>query len=135
MRILLPLMLILNCWSLEVYSQTKESLRFDGLYQTETDGDSRSFLRFYEDGTVISVTSPSEAKDLITWFRKEDYNKPYHSKGKYEIRDKNIYFTTSSEDGTVVFQGTVTNGYTITLKIKSLINSHEHEETYYFIKL
>ena len=41
---------------IQAFSQTHKAVRFDGLYQSETDNNSRHFLRFYSDSTVISVT-------------------------------------------------------------------------------
>jgi len=107
-------------------------VRFDGLYQTETDSVEhyRSFLRFYADSTVISVTSTGEAKDIIKWLKK-----PYKDQGVYEIKNNNIRFSTTSSYGTVVYTGVINDEYKLTLKTKSLINGNESEEIFYFIKM
>ena len=113
-----------------VFSQSRVGLRFDGLYQSVSESDSRHFLRFYSDSTVISVTSTGEATDVIKWLKK-----PYDNQGKFEIKGNRIYFTTTSSYGTVVYEGLIDTEYKLILKVKSLINGHLSEELFYFIKL
>lgn len=130
------ILFFLAVFSLKAYSQTgiatqTGAVRFDGLYQTETDTVEhyRSFLRFYADSTVISVTSTGEAKDVIKWLKK-----PYKDQGIYEIKNNIIRFSTTSSYGTVVYTGILNDDYKLTLKTKSLINGNESEQTFYFIK-
>lgn len=128
-------LMTLFVFSISIYnvnSQTKSLIRFDGLYQSETEDNSREFLRFYDDGTVLSVISSINAKDLIKWFKKEK-NSNQFQKGKYEINDNKIYFTTTDKYGTVVYQGII-DEYKLTLKTKSLINNAESTSIFYFIK-
>ena len=134
MRVFLPLILIIIFKSFNVSSQTNEFIRFDGVYQSETQGDYRQFIRFYQDGTVITVSCTCEVKGIEAWFNKENLKDEDDSSGKYEIKETKIYFTSTSSYGTVVYYGTLTNEYTINLNIKSLINDYENQETYYFIK-
>ncbi len=116
---------------IQAFSQTHKAVRFDGLYQSETNNNSRHFLRFYSDSTVISVTSTGEATDVIKWLKK-----PFDDKGKYEIKGNKIYFTTSLSDfGTVVYEGVIYSEYKLQLKVKSLINGYVSENLFYFIKL
>lgn len=115
--------------AIQVFSQSSIEVRFDGLYQSGTNGDSRYFLRFYSDSTVISVTSTGQATDVIKWFKK-----PFNDQGKYEINGNKIYFTTTSSYGTVVYEGIIDSEYKITLTVISLINGHKSKEIYYFIK-
>lgn len=116
----------------QVFSQTQKAVRFDGLYQTETseESDRRHFLRFYADSTVISASSMGEATDIIIWLKK-----PFEIQGKFEIDVNKLYFTTTSSRGTIVYEGIIESEYRLTLKTKSLINGHESEKIYYFIKL
>jgi hypothetical protein len=128
-------LMIFFVFSISIYnvnSQTKSLIRFDGLYQSETEDNSREFLRFYDDGTVLSVISSSNAKDLIKWFKKDKHSNQFQ-KGKYEINNNNIYFTTTDKYGTVVYQGAI-DEYKLTLKTKSLINNAESTSIFYFIK-
>lgn len=118
--------------TIQVFSQTLK-VRYDGLYQTQTKGDSRDFLRFYSDNIVLSVGTRGEVRDLIKWFKKP-YNRPSDCRGKYEIINDKIYFTTTSSAGTVVYEGIIETKFKLRLKKKSLINGYEEEEVYYFIK-
>lgn len=120
------------------FSQRKPVVRFDGLYQTVSEIDSvgndttYNFLRFYPDGKVLSVTSRGNAHDLKKWFHLKTKNP---SVGMYEIKANRIYFSTTSNEGTVVYDGEIHDQYYLTLTIKSLINGYNHQEKYYFIKV
>ena len=118
--------------AIQVFSQTNMKVRFDGLYQTELNikSDSRRFLRFYSDNTVLSVSSTGEATDVIQWLEK-----PYHDHGKYEIKENKIYFSTTSSYGTVLYEGLIESKNVLKLKLKSLINGHESEQIFQFIKV
>ena len=131
-RFLILILLLIS--TIQVFSQTLKEVRFDGLYQSETEGDYRSFLRLYSDGTVLSITSTGQVSDLKKWFKKP-YKKPYHSRGLYEIKGNRIYFTTTSSSGTVVYEGIIESEYKLIITTKSLINGHEDEKIYYFITL
>lgn len=120
------------------FSQSKATVRFDGFYQTvseidSTDNDTTySFLRFYPDGKVLSVGASGTVNDLKSWFNLKQENP---SVGIYEINGARIYFTTTSKEGTVVYDGQVTDKYYLDLSTKSLINGYVSHEKYYFIKV
>ncbi|NLT52714.1 MAG: hypothetical protein GXX85_17560 [Ignavibacteria bacterium] len=134
--------------TIQIFPQSHKGVRFDGLYQTQTDiesrhyfrfysdstvitdFESRHFLRFYPDSTVISVTSTGVATDVIKWL-----TKPYDNQGKFEVKGDRIYFTTTSSYGTVVYEGFIDSEYLLKLKTISLINGQESEKLFYFIKL
>ena len=127
------ILVFLFCVStIQVFSQNQNTVRFDGLYQTETseESDLRAFLRFYADSSVISTTTTGEATDVIKWLKK-----PYDNQGKFEIKGNKLYFTTTSSYGTVVYEGIIESEYRLILKTKSLINGYVDEKSYYFIKL
>ena len=113
-------------------------VRYDGFYQTVSDiskeenDTSYSYLRFYPDGQVISVTSEGTAHDLQEWF-----NLGMHdcSVGKYEIRGKRLYFSTTNTSGTVIYSGKISNQYHLSLKAKSLVNGYKDLEKYYFVEI
>jgi len=119
-----------------VFTSCTKNVRFDGFYQTQSKEDYKSFLRFYSDSTVLSVTTDgdAEASNLISWFKKP-FDNPHHSKGKYEIKENKISFTTDSSNGKVVYKGTIESENKLILNFKSLINGYEGKEVYYFIKL
>jgi hypothetical protein len=122
------------------HGQTAKSIlvRYDGLYQTVSDIDkedndtSYSFIRFYPDGTVITVASNGTVQDLKDWFR---LKMDGASIGKYEIRKRKLYFSTTSKAGTVIYNGKILNPYILTIKWKSLINGNKGREKYYFIEV
>jgi hypothetical protein len=120
------------------FSQSKATVRFDGFYQTvseidSTDNDTTySFLRFYPDGKVLSVGSSGTVNDLKSWFNLKQKNT---SVGIYEINGTRIYFTTTSNQGTIVYDGQINNKYYLDLSIKSLINGYISQEKYYFVKV
>ena len=113
-------------------------VRYDGFYQTVSDiskednDTSYSYLRFYSDGQVISVTSEGTAYDLREWF-----NLGMHdcSVGKYEIRGRRLYFSTTNTSGTVIYNGKISDQYHLSLKAKSLVNGYKDQEKYYFVEI
>ncbi|MEI9957854.1 MAG: hypothetical protein WDM90_16490 [Ferruginibacter sp.] len=70
--------------------------------------------------------------DLKKWFNLKQKNP---SVGSYEITANRIYFSTTSNEGTVVYDGQVNDKYYLELSAKSLINGYLHQEKYYFIKV
>jgi len=55
-----------------IHNREWAALRFDGVYQSEKMDDCWSYLRFYPDHTVISVTSTGRPADLRRWFNKKE---------------------------------------------------------------
>lgn len=128
--------LILNIVGFAAFSQIKDSLkiRFNGIYQSCKENESYHNLRFYSDGTVITVgTISNNALKMSSWFNKKKFTKPYHSKGIYEIRNQEINFISTSKEGSVVYNGKIINDFQINFQIKSLINGHESEKAFFFI--
>jgi hypothetical protein len=122
---LLLLVSFLSC------SDNKDSgpISYSGIYQTKklenkNTGDKyRYFLKFYKDGTVISVTANGTADDLKSWFKKGHENV---GEGQYEIEDDEITFTTSSTYGEIDYSGTIEDKNT--LKLKSVSSGNGHKE-------
>ena len=113
------------------------SVHFDGLYQSgvrtnEATGDkSTSYLRFYEDGSVINVSSSGTAEQVSKWFAKGNENV---SQGTYTIHDKNISFTSSGNNVDVQYEGEVVTSVLLQLHTKSSSNNHEADISYSFVK-
>lgn len=129
-RIIVLLLIILLTFN---YScSTKEKIRFDGVYQSETKDNFRDYYRFYSDGTVIQTNSRGNVTAVIKWLKK---GKEVLHRGKYNIKFKKIYFYTTSSNGTCIYEGEIINENKIKLKIKSLMNGHEAEKMIYFIKV
>ncbi len=84
-------------------------LRFDGLYRAQSvlpglDQQAWAYLRFYADGAVIDVTSTGKAHALARWFGR---SKADVSRGKYVVSGDKLTFSTTSDSGTVDFEGTI----------------------------
>jgi hypothetical protein len=104
-------------------------IRFDGYYRAFTSTGS-AWLRFYEDGTVISVGTVRDAtaKKMAEWFKK-----PYDTAGQYVIRGSEIEFSTTSKSGSVSYTGTI-GVSSLKIQWKSFINGKSGYEEYEFIK-
>ncbi|MDH1700303.1 TIGR02391 family protein [Comamonas terrigena] len=111
-------------------------LRHDGIYfNNDEESNTHKYLRFYEDETVISVSTISEGEhsEIVNWFNKdnaEDFKLISH--GKYEITGRKIKFQTTSSYGTVEYEGIIRSKI-LHIKTKSLINGHISEADYKFI--
>lgn len=137
------ILILLFCSSI-IFGQKKENgiINFDGIYQTkcefannEKEGE-KSFLRFYPNQKVISVSTECDAtvSDLKIWFNMEMQD-TYTSIGDYEMRDRKIKFSTTSAAGTVKYKGHLTKKGVLKLKTESLINGNKYSEKYEFIKV
>lgn len=116
-------------------------LRFDGLYESDCiieDAESdQSYLRFYENGNVISVSTDCDGKatDLATWFYFENKEIEYPSIGKYKISGKKISLKITSVTGEIRYKGKITDDGQLKLKGKSSSNNYKFKEKYHFVKL
>jgi hypothetical protein len=105
------------------------AIRYDGVYYREEDLDSNQYIRFYDDGTVITVTSTGTITQIKDWFDK-DNDSP--SKGRYVITGENISFQSTSEEGRVDYNGQIFDNRLI-LNIHSHINGfRENDKEYIF---
>jgi hypothetical protein len=77
------------------------AIRYDGLY-CEANGNSTSYLRFYSNGTVISVSSTGTPDQIVRWF-----NAPYENSGIYTIAGDTVSFETTSSHGKVAYRGKI----------------------------
>jgi hypothetical protein len=136
-KILAALFCLVIFYSVNAQNKKIVSVRFDGFYQSTVDmtalPDDKSwrYLRFYPNGKVISVTSTGNASDLKNWFS----IKKHLDFGYWELNENRLYFSTTSNEGTVIYDGFVINKFYLELKIKSLINGYADKETYYFVKM
>lgn len=112
-----------------------EKLKFDGLYHAIDDyRDASYFIKFYEDGTVITVSSTAKADpDIVAkWFLDEANLKDY-SKGKFEIDENKIRFYSTSSYGRVDYKGVIAeNEWSIDVNSYSHINGHKDRLVYYY---
>lgn len=106
-------------------------LKYNGLYVCEEENQSSRYLRFYEDGTVLSVSSSGNPNQVILWFNKLH---PNTSKGSYHFLSPNLKFSATSECGTVNYSGKA-DGEMLALEIQSLINGYNATKKYFFVPL
>ena len=110
------------------------SLQFDGVYQSEKEGDYWHYARFYKDHTVITVSSTGKPKEIFHWFKKENIINKNLSNGLYSINNSRLVFSSTDTYGTVDYEGMIQED-TLILNWYSHINFHRGNGKYNFIKL
>ncbi len=107
-------------------------VRFDGLYASEKrEGSSwYYFLRFYEDGVVLTYSSEYPYAEKAVRVNKISYT----ALGTYVILESTIIFTTVNPQGNVDYNGFV-SGEKITLDSYSHINENEMTRIYHFMEI
>jgi len=109
-------------------------LRHDGVY-FNSDDETHRYIRFYDDGIVISVSTFSEGahSDILNWFNRENAEDFKHfSIGAYEVSERTINFHTESSAGRVNYTAIIRPN-TLHIKSESLINGHKSDADYEFI--
>ncbi len=122
-------------------------LRCDGLYVTGVVTDDsgmpfRQYLRFYEDGAVLAVSSIGTPEEVAGWCVRGGR---YLSRGEYTLEGGRLTFTTNSEyedrsdppaghEASVIvdYEGTV-SGNALTLHSSSHFNGYEETQDYAFV--
>jgi hypothetical protein len=115
--------------SVQTVSNTENStlLQYNGVYFMPYGGIAASYLRFYENGTVIDVTSTGTPEQIKSWFNS---NNEDISIGNYEISGGKINFSVKSTVGSVDYKGDITkNG--LLLSSHSNINGNEAQNLRY----
>jgi len=112
-------------------SSCKEAtaIKYDGVYQ-HTQGGEFYYLRFYDDGSVITVTSSGTPKEIAKWF---DKSLKDVSSGHYTLTGNHIKFSSTDSHGTVDYEGDIQNDQ-LTLKTLSHINNYTGNEVYTFME-
>jgi hypothetical protein len=105
-------------------------IRFDGLYQAAED-DYFLYVRFFDDGTVITASSDGKPDEVIGWFQK---GHPYVSTGAYSINGDEIAFSAASPTGVVDYTGQL-EGQTLFLRSYSKINGFQTDAEYHFVEV
>lgn len=132
MRAKLSIVFFLFFGTITATAQNK--LSYDGYYRTLADtlNPFSFYLRFYPDGTVISVSTAGNPNNLKPWFKK-DHKTP--AKGTYVMKDTVITFALKSPEGEVLYNGVYLPDNRLFLTVKSLINKYEGKEEYFFMKM
>ncbi len=109
-------------------------VRYDGVYQSTTHDlppHYWSYLRFYEDGTVLAVESFGTPAQIARWFNRQQYS---FDKGVYSIAGTHITFSATSSEETVDYDGTIIEEGKVKLNEHSHINDNRFTETYRFVE-
>lgn len=117
-------------------------IRYDGVYkgtpeilENYDETTTCKYLRFYPDGTAITVStecdeSDGALKEFKTWFHRGHKDM---SKGKFTIHEGAISFSSVSRAGTVDYSGEASYT-TMHLTTFSHINQYKNTDSYVFIK-
>jgi len=105
-------------------------IRYDGVYYSPSSSDAgfTYYIRFYADGTVITVTSSGTIFDVKKWFTKDRKD---ISIGKFILVGDKIIFSSGDSYGSVDYNGHVFNDRLL-LNSHSNINGHEETRQYRF---
>lgn len=101
-------------------------INFNGIYQAEGPDSYYYYLRFYNDGVVLSVSTSGNPIQVSKWFNREHV---HSSRGIYEINGEFIKFSCTSSQGAINYEGKVFEG-NILLKVHSLINGNKTNKKY-----
>ena len=100
-------------------------LQFNGAYVCIPENSSQGFnefIRFYDNGEVITSVSVYELEQSISWFHSED---PGVSQGSYEQVGCDISFSTRHDDSKFYYEGTIEGDF---LKLKVLYPGKKKKE-------
>jgi hypothetical protein len=107
-------------------------IKFDGVYLSPIGGGiATSYIRFFEDGVVVSVSAMAKPDDVKPWLNADNENV---SIGAYALFEDNVAFAAKSDVGSVDYVGKVMNDKLV-LDSHSNINGHEEKgKVYTFYK-
>jgi hypothetical protein len=124
----LHLNIIVTNTGFELFNETMP-LKFDGVYYYETKW-LTMYLRFFEDGRVISANVAGKVKSgFERWFT-ADYT---HNAGSYSLENGRIKFTTLAAEGDIDYEGTI-DRKGLVLNWQSRINDHAEKKLLYHFK-
>ena len=102
-------------------------LRFDGLYRAAPSQAYGKYLRFFEDGSVVSASSTSEPAAVAKWL-----TETHENRGTWSREEGVLRFTCTGPSGTVDYEGEVLASG-LQLRVHSHINDYEGEASYEFV--
>jgi hypothetical protein len=140
MRFLIYIFSLLIPFSSISFKKHKDPLlRFDGVYYKEgvmipgaTVNRNFTYLRFYQDGTVIRVSSASKPEQIEKWFAKRPDNNI--GRGKYHLNKNGIDFEVKYGTNMISHEGTIVQD-TLKLTVYGSKNKASYNEDYYFVKV
>lgn len=134
----LPLALALlglaGCETLS-YKAEAPSLRYDGIYQSNTYHHRKMtywhYLRFYSNGDVIHVSSTGSPANLRKWFSRSN---PDLTRGKVKLDGSRISFPIRSKGGAVNYSGKL-KGSRLHLDYSTDMLGSRSSEVYHFVRV
>ncbi len=112
-----------------VFSGCRQPLKFEGLYQAEEKG-VFSYLRFYEDGTVLAASLTGTPRDIGRWFDKDNI----FTKGYYQLESPRVKFSILNNYSSFDYNGVITSNK-IKVNIFNHLNGNLSKREYRFIPL
>jgi hypothetical protein len=108
--------------------EDKNSLRYDGVYQTQTSSTGFLYLRFYPDRHVVAMASVWTPEKVASFISREQPELP---QGDYRLEASKIMFTTKAQTGDVDYEGTI-NEDGILLHIHSRVTDFSNVQQFIF---
>ncbi len=115
-------------------------LRLDGVYVASMQDDYGSttnnlqlYLRFFEDGTVVSAPSVEEPSQVMQWLFPGN-NAPMGT-GMFNYKEKTgkLKFSTTSSGGKINYKGVATTTGGLMMTISSKINRNQFQKVFEFV--
>ena len=108
-------------------------VRFDGLYLSDAASAGsttyRRYLRFTEQGSVLSVSSSEPPTVVAAWLQA-----PYENRGEWRLEENVLRFSCKGPNGVVDYEGEVLRDGLL-LRVHSRINDTRSERRYAFFEL
>lgn len=127
--IFLCLFLVVLSSILLIYSCFEKEVRYDGLYLSKGE-ESSYYLRFYQNGTVLIVSSTGTPEQVAKWLYKDNIRK----RGFYSIQGLKIKFSDEGYQGAVEYEGLIEKDV-LKLNIYSHINGWKEKKEFKFIPI
>ncbi len=109
----------------------KNSLRYDGVYQTQTSltgQDQFLYLRFYADGHVVAMAAVWTPEKVASFISR---SQPELPQGDYRLEGSKVMFTTKGPRGEVDYEGTI-NESGILFHIQSRVTDFSGNQLFVF---
>lgn len=107
--------------------ESRNGIFYNGVYRYDS-GNTSYWMRFYDDGRVVTVSTVSESlSDAVKRLKESNTGE-----GHYTVQGSNIEFSTKSQWGTVSYKGTV-GDKALDLEWHSYINGATGHDHYQFV--
>jgi len=108
--------------------EDKNSVRYDGVYQTQTSSTGFLYLRFYPDGHVVAMASVWTPEKVASFISR---NQPDLPQGDYLLEGSKVTFTTKGPRGEVDYEGMI-NEEAILFHVHSRVTDFSGDQQFVF---